>query len=97
MLVSVEVSSEGSLSTGTPAPLFQTRARSPISSSDIFSYDVTPDGKRFLVDRYVKPTSVPSLSIILQATNVQNSRIGFRLEPLRAAFPQSASCIQRWL
>ena len=67
-LVSVAVNSEGSLSTGAPTTLFQTRARAAVSSSDVFSYDVTPDGKRFLVDRYVKPAQTPPLSIILNAT-----------------------------
>jgi eukaryotic-like serine/threonine-protein kinase len=67
-LVSVTVNSEGSLSTGTPTPLFQTHARATVSSSDLFTYDVTPDGKRFLVDRYVKPAQTPPLNIILHAT-----------------------------
>jgi hypothetical protein len=61
------VNSEGSLSTGAPTPLFQTQARADVSSSDMFSYDVTPDGQRFLVDRYVKPAQTPPLSIILHA------------------------------
>ncbi len=67
-LVSVTVNSEGSLTTGSPTPLFQTHARAEVSSSDLFSYDVTPDGKRFLIDRYVKPAQTPPLSIILNAT-----------------------------
>ncbi len=67
-LVSVAVNSEGSLSTGAPTPLFQTHARATVSSSDLFTYDVTPDGKRFLVDRYVKPAQTPPLNIILHAT-----------------------------
>ena len=36
-------------------PLFQFHGRAPISSTDVFSYDVNEDGKRFLVNRYVKP------------------------------------------
>ncbi len=67
-LVSVAVSSEGSLSTGAPTTLFQTHARSSVSSSDFFSYDVTPDGNRFLVDRYVRPAQTPPLDIVLHAT-----------------------------
>jgi serine/threonine protein kinase/dipeptidyl aminopeptidase/acylaminoacyl peptidase len=66
-LVSVSVNSEGSLSTGAPTVLFQPHARATVSSSDLFSYDVTPDGKRFLVDRYVKPAQTPPLNIILHA------------------------------
>ncbi len=67
-LVSVAVDSEGSLSTGSPTVLFQAHGRAEVSSSDLFTYDVTPDGKRFLIDRYVKPAQTPPLSIILHAT-----------------------------
>ncbi len=67
-LVSVPVNSEGNLSTGAAALLFQTHARADVSSSDMFTYDVTRDGQRFLVDRYVKPAQTPPLSIILHAT-----------------------------
>jgi Tol biopolymer transport system component len=66
-LASVTVNSVGSLSTGAPTVLFQTHARASVSSSDLFTYDVTPDGKRFLVDRYVKPAQTPPLSVILHA------------------------------
>jgi dipeptidyl aminopeptidase/acylaminoacyl peptidase len=66
-MVAVAVNSEGTLSTGVPTPLFQTHTRASVSSSDFFSYDVTPDGQRFLIDRYVKPGETPPLSIILNA------------------------------
>jgi len=68
-LVSVAVDSEGTLSAGTPRILFQSHARSPVSSSDLFSYDVMPDGQRFLIDRYVKPPETPPLTIILNAVS----------------------------
>jgi dipeptidyl aminopeptidase/acylaminoacyl peptidase len=68
-VVAVPVNSEGSLSTGTPKRLFQSHARSAVSSSDLFSYDVTPDGQRFLIDRYMKPATTPPLSIILNSTS----------------------------
>ena len=68
-LISVSVDSEGTLSAGTPKTLFQSHARSNVSSSDLFSYDVTPDGQRFLIDRYVKPPETPPLSIILNAVS----------------------------
>ena len=67
-LIAVPVHSEGTLSTDAPKELFQSHARSAVSSSDLFSYDVTPDGQRFLIDRYVKPASTQPLSIILNAT-----------------------------
>jgi eukaryotic-like serine/threonine-protein kinase len=69
-IVSVAVNSEGTLATGTPTRLFRAHARPSVSSSDVFNYDVTPDGKRFLVDRYIKPAETPPLSIILHASGV---------------------------
>jgi len=67
ILTSVPVSMVGGLSTGTPVPLFQFHGRAAISSSDAFSYDVTKDGKRFLVNRYVKPERITPLTIVLNA------------------------------
>ncbi|MDP9162456.1 MAG: protein kinase [Acidobacteriota bacterium] len=67
MLMAVPVNAEDIFATGTPTPLFQIHGRAPISSTDIFTYDVTKDGKRFLVNRYVKPEHVPPLTILLNA------------------------------
>ena len=69
MLTAVSVNSASTFVTGTPAPLFQIRGRAPISSTDVFSYDAAKDGKRFLVNRYVKPEHVPPLTILLQAAS----------------------------
>jgi serine/threonine protein kinase/Tol biopolymer transport system component len=67
MLMSVPVNGASIFATGTPASLFQIHGRAPISSTDVFTYDVAKDGKRFLVNRYVKPEHVPPLTILLQA------------------------------
>jgi Tol biopolymer transport system component len=67
MLMAVPANSESVFATGTPAPLFQIRGRAPISSTDVFTYDVAKDGKRFLVNRYVKPEHVAPLTILLHA------------------------------
>jgi hypothetical protein len=69
MLTAVPTKTEGGFSTGAPVPLFQIRGRAPISSTDIFSYDVDKDGMRFLVNRYVKPERVAPLTIVLNAGN----------------------------
>ena len=66
-MTAVAVSTLGTFSTGTPTPLFQFHGRAPISSTDVFSYDVAKDGKRFLVNRYVKPASLTPLTIVLNA------------------------------
>jgi Tol biopolymer transport system component len=64
-LTAVPVNSGSMFATGTPVPLFQIRGRAPISSTDVFSYDVAKDGKRFLVNRYVTPEHVAPLTILL--------------------------------
>ena len=66
MLMAVPVNSDSVFATGTPAPLFEIQGRAPISSTDTFTYDVAKDGKRFLVNHYVKPEHVAPLIILLQ-------------------------------
>src|SRR5580658_2257585 len=68
ILMAVPVSSAGTFAAGNPAPLFRTQLRAQVSSTDQFSYDVTRDGQRFLVNRYAKPAQVAPLHIILNAT-----------------------------
>jgi Tol biopolymer transport system component len=68
MIVAVPVTTDPSLSTGTATPLFNTYSRPYVSSTDLFTYDVNREGTRFLVDRYYRPTTVPPLNIILNAT-----------------------------
>ncbi len=68
MLTAVSVSTLGSFATGTPTALFQFHGRAVISSTDVFSYDVSKDGKRFLVNRYVKPERIEPLTIVLHAS-----------------------------
>jgi eukaryotic-like serine/threonine-protein kinase len=67
MLTAVPVTTEPGLSTGTPTELFATNSRPYISSTDLFTYDVTHDGKRFIVDRYYRPPNVPPLNIVLNS------------------------------
>jgi hypothetical protein len=65
MLTSVPISTIGTFSSGTPVPMFQFHGRAAISSTDVFSYDVAKDGKRFLVNRYLKPEHIEPLTIVL--------------------------------
>jgi dipeptidyl aminopeptidase/acylaminoacyl peptidase len=69
VLTAVPVSAESTFVTGTPSPLFQVHGRAPISSTDLFTYDVAKDGQRFLVNRYVKPDHVPPLTILLNVSS----------------------------
>jgi serine/threonine protein kinase len=66
-LAAVPVSTEGTFSTGNPTPLFHSQFRAQVSSTDLFTYDVTKDGRRFLVNRYAKPQQVVPLRIVLNA------------------------------
>ncbi|HKF40568.1 MAG TPA: hypothetical protein VKB21_05750, partial [Candidatus Acidoferrum sp.] len=59
---------EGTFASGNPVPLFQTQLRAPVSSSDLFTYDVTKDGQRFLVNRYTRPPNVTPVRIVLNST-----------------------------
>lgn len=68
MMTAVPVTTESGLSSGSPQELFAVRGRAPISSTDLYSYDVSKDGRRFIVNRYQKPASVPPLDILLNAT-----------------------------
>ena len=47
--------------------LFAIRARPANSSSDMWTYDVSRDGKRFLVDQAVRPERAPPLNVVLHA------------------------------
>jgi hypothetical protein len=69
MLTAVPVSTLGTFASGNPVPLFQFHGRAAISSTDVFSYDVSKDGKRFLVNRYVKPEKIEPLTILLPASD----------------------------
>ena len=67
MLTAVSLNMEGTLSTASPQPLFQLSGRAPVSSTDLYKYDVAKDGKRFLVNRYLQPANLPPLNIVLNA------------------------------
>jgi eukaryotic-like serine/threonine-protein kinase len=68
MLTAVAVSSSDTFSAGNATPLFRAQLRASVSSTDMFAYDVTKDGQRFVVDRYAKPTEISPLRIVLNAT-----------------------------
>jgi len=68
MLTAVPVNAGEAISTGAASPLFQIHGRAPISNTDLYTYDVSRDGKRILVNRYVKPEHVEPLTVVLNAT-----------------------------
>jgi Tol biopolymer transport system component len=67
-MTAVPVTANSSFSSGSPQELFSIRSRPPISDTDLYSYDVSKDGQKFLVNAYQKPVSVPPLDIVLNAT-----------------------------
>jgi len=50
---------------GSPVSLFQTHLRQPVSASDVFSYDVSGDGQRFLILSKVDEANPAPLSVLL--------------------------------
>jgi serine/threonine protein kinase/Tol biopolymer transport system component len=64
-LMAVEVRMSGSFEARDPVGMFQTRSRQRISSQDVFTYSVSGDGQRFLVNTIMDEPNAPPLSIIL--------------------------------
>jgi eukaryotic-like serine/threonine-protein kinase len=63
-LMAVEVKGGAVFEAGTARPLFQTHRREHIASTDMFSYDIGPDG-RFLVNTDVGDAAPPSPTLVL--------------------------------
>jgi len=64
-MMAVPVETGSNFEAGPPVTLFQTHTRQPISSMDLFSYDVTADGQKFLINTRVDEPNAAPLSIIL--------------------------------
>jgi Tol biopolymer transport system component len=67
-LMAVEVNAGPTFEAGAATPLFQTRRRVPVSSTDLFSYDVSADGQRFLVNTDVGEVTSSPLTVVLNWT-----------------------------
>jgi hypothetical protein len=64
-MMAVPVRLGTSFEAGPSVVLFQTHLRQPISAQTVFSYDVSGDGQRFLVNTRVDEPNGAPLSIIL--------------------------------
>jgi len=53
-MMAVPVTTGAKFDAGTPVALFQTTPRQPVVSADVFVYDVSRDGQRFLINTPVK-------------------------------------------
>jgi eukaryotic-like serine/threonine-protein kinase len=68
-IMAVPVSIGASFEAGTPVALFQTHRRQPMSSQDLFSYDVSSDGQRFLIATKLDEPNTAPLSVVLNWTS----------------------------
>ena len=64
-LMAVDVKTGAGFEAGLPITLFQTHPRQPLSAMDFFTYDVTADGQKFLVNSKVEISSSAPLSVVL--------------------------------
>jgi len=67
-LMAAPVTATDHFDPGAPVALFQTHRRQPISSQDVFSYDVSNDGKRFLIADKTEKVEAAPLSVYLNWT-----------------------------
>ena len=68
-MMAAPVTAGAGFEAGTPVALFQAHYRQAISSQDIYSYDVSADGQRFLIVTEVKDSAVAPLSVLLNWTS----------------------------
>jgi eukaryotic-like serine/threonine-protein kinase len=63
-MTAVPVKTGLSFDPGTPAALFQANPREMLATSEQFSYEVSQDGQKFLINTHVK-TAITPLSVVL--------------------------------
>lgn len=64
-MMAVEVKTGASFEASSPVALFQTHRRQPVSAQDVFSYDVSGDGQRFLINTKMDEANAAPLAITL--------------------------------
>ena len=64
-MMAVPVTTGAKFDPGTPIALFQATPRQPVTNADLFVYDVSRDGQRFLINTQVKQAESAPMSIIL--------------------------------
>ena len=63
--MALPVTTGAKFDSGTPVALFQTTPRQPVSLNELFVYDVSGDGERFLINTQVKQTETVPMSVLL--------------------------------
>ena len=64
-MMAVPVTTGASFEAGAPVTLFQTHRRQAVSTQDVFSYDVSGDGRKFLILTKMDEGNPAPLSVIL--------------------------------
>lgn len=64
-MMAAEVTAGAGFKASAPVVLFQTKRRQPVSSFAVFSYDVSGDGKRFLIATKVDEANAAPPSVVL--------------------------------
>jgi eukaryotic-like serine/threonine-protein kinase len=64
-MMAVAVKTGASFEAGSSVALFQTHRRQPVSAQDVFSYDVSGDGQRFLIITKLDEANAAPLSVLL--------------------------------
>ena len=64
-MMAVPVNLGNTVDAGMPMALFQAHPRQPVSAVDVFTYDVSRDGRRFLIITQVEHSGASPMSVIL--------------------------------
>jgi Tol biopolymer transport system component len=67
-MMAVDVKASPTFEAEVARALFQTHRREAVSSADMFSYDVSADGQRFLINAEVEGAASPPLTVVLNWT-----------------------------
>ncbi len=68
-LLAVPVKTGSVFEFGVPATLFETRAHEPLTAEEFFTYDVSRDGQRFLINANAEQNDPHPVDIILNWTS----------------------------
>ena len=67
-VMAAPVTTAANFDAGTPVALFQATPRQPVPLYDLFVYDVSRDGQRFLINTQVKSAETQPMSLVLNWT-----------------------------
>jgi hypothetical protein len=68
-LMAVSVKTGTRFEFSAPTPLFETHAHEPLTAEEFFTYDVSADGRRFLINSNTEQTDPRPIDIILNWTS----------------------------